>query len=114
LQKVRNWFKNHHRQVAEDEDDEGEGADKCLMTTWTVRKVVKEMMNDEIDAKIKEEDPNVVAGSAGYIQLYQYCWSQVEKGLSDAERLKLDKLAAKWNREGTNHVVQARCVVSNL
>jgi hypothetical protein len=113
LQKVNNWFKNHRRQLAED-DDEVEGADRRLMTTWTVRKVVKELMSDEIDARIKRKNPNVVAGTAGYIQLYQSCWTQVEAGLSQAKRLELERLAAKWNREGTDHVVQARCVVLTL
>jgi hypothetical protein len=113
LQKVSNWFKNHRRQVAED-DDEVEGADRRLKTTWTVRKVVKELMSDEIDAKIKRKNPNLVAGTAGYIQLYQLCWSEVDEGLTPAKRIELETLAAKWNREGTDHTVQARCVVLTL
>jgi hypothetical protein len=84
------------------------------MTTWTVRKVVKELMSDDIDAKIKRKNPNLVAGTAGYIQLYQSCWTQVEAGLSHAKKLELERLAAKWNREGTDHAVQARCVVLTL
>lgn len=96
----------------EEDEDEVEEADRRLMTTWTVRKVVKELMSEEIDAKIKEENPSLVAGGPGYIQLYQSCWSQVEEGLSTAKRLEFQKLATKWNREGADHKVQAKCVIS--
>jgi hypothetical protein len=113
LQKISNWFKNHRRQLAEDDDVVEEG-DRRLMTTWTVRKVVKELMSDEIDTRIKKRNPNLVAGSQGYIQLYQACWSEVEEGLSKAKRLELQNIAVKWNKKGADHKVQARCVLSGF
>ena len=69
-------------------------------------------MSDEIDARIKKKNPNLVAGSRGYIQLYQACWSEVEEGLGKAKRLELQRLALKWNKEGADYKVQARYVSS--
>jgi hypothetical protein len=110
---VNNWFKNHRRQAVEEEDGVDVG-DRRLMTSWTVRKVVKEVLGDEIDARIKKKNPNCVAGTAAYIQLYQSCWSEVHKGLSAERRREFEQMALKWNKEGTDRGVQARSVVRKL
>jgi hypothetical protein len=106
------WTIPAYTEILKRDDDVLEEGDRRLMTTWTVRKVVKELMSDEIDARIKKKNSNLVAGSQGYIQLYQACWSQVEEGLSKEKRLELQNLALKWNKEGADYKVQARCVSS--
>ena len=110
IKKIINWFNNHRKTSADKEDVED--SDKRILTTWTVRKIVKELMEDEIDAVIKQRDPNCRAGTKDYIKLYQRAWTEVEKGLSEEKRREYENLAEEWNREGTTLAVKARLVIS--
>jgi hypothetical protein len=108
VKKITNWFNNHRKTTSDKEDVED--SDKRVITTWTVRKIVKELMEDDIDAVIKRKNPNCRAGTKDYIMLYQAAWTQVEKGLSQDKRREYEQMAQEWNRDGTTLAVKARLV----
>ena len=107
---IINWFNNHGKTT--DDKEDVEDSDKCMVTTWTVCKIVKELMEDDINAIIKQQNPNCHAGTKDYIMLYQRAWTEVEKGLSEEKRREYEKLVEEWNREGTTLAVKARLVIS--
>jgi hypothetical protein len=107
LQKVGIWFQNHR--------DKNTGvksttADGRLVTTWTLRKVVKKEMLEEINEVILNKDPLAHPGSVKYLKHLQDSITEVMNGLSKEQVVKFEALVAAWNADGVEPDVQAQYV----
>jgi hypothetical protein len=66
---------------------------------WTLRKVVKEKLGQDIDDKVTEMS-GAVSGTPEYLAAYPRAWTHIVDNLSEEEKEKFEELAEKWNKAG--------------
>jgi hypothetical protein len=76
---------------------------------WTLRRVVKEKLADEID-ELTEQLSGATKGTSRYISFYPSAWTQVEQGLSEKVKKEFENLAEKWNKAGPPKELQQKYV----
>ena len=106
FQKIGTWFQNNRE--AKGASRPKAGPDARLVTTWTVRKVVKEQHSAELNALVLQLDPTALPGTKGYMRHVQPCLTQMVKGLSEAEVREFAALAEEWNEAGVDMEKQAK------
>lgn len=114
--KVSTWFQNYQQRSQNHKSKKSKtskpGQDGRSALTWTIRKVVQEKFQEEIDALILEEDPEATRGSPGYIRLLHHTVSEFIKGLSKEKQQEYDNIAKERNAEGVDPEIQAQWVQS--
>jgi hypothetical protein len=75
---------------------------------WTVRKVVREKMSDEVDAVVLSKDPGARRGTKDYLTLVQDCLTTVMEGLSEEKLTEFAEIANLRNAEGVDVEIQAK------
>lgn len=108
-QSVDTWFQNNRPQK-QTRRSKSNRADGRASTTWTVHKLVKELMPDAIADIIAQDYPEHVSGTKEYFGIYPKCWSKAVKALSEEKTLELQELADKQNSEGVADSVKAKPV----
>jgi hypothetical protein len=111
LKKVTVWFQNAHqrRQDGKSKTSKTSG-DARAATTWTVRKVVKEAMADELNALILKKDSSAHPGTQGYLTLVQKCLTVLVEGLSPEKKRRFEEVATLRNSVGVEPDLKAKCV----
>jgi hypothetical protein len=109
LKKVLVWFQNC-QQRKKDQPTKKKSNDARSAMTWTVRKVVKEQMSDEVDALVLEKDPRATRGSKNYLTLVQDCLTEVIEGLSKEKVKEFADLADLRNTVGVDPDLKAKSV----
>jgi hypothetical protein len=75
---------------------------------WDLRRVVKEMMDEEIDAEAKRMSNGAKKGDERYLKVYQSAWSEVVESLDEEKREELTELAQIWNEAGPDPELQRK------
>jgi hypothetical protein len=109
FKKVLVWFQNC-QQRKKDQTTKKKSNDARSAVSWTVHKVVKEQMSDEVDALVLEKDPRAIRGSKDYLTLVQDCLTEVIKGLSKEKVKEFADLADLWNAVGVDPDLKAKWV----
>jgi hypothetical protein len=110
FQKVLVWFQNSQQRKKDQAPRKKKTAvlDSRSALAWTVRKVVREKMSDDVDAAILEKDPGAKRGTKDYLMLVQDCLTSVIEGLSKEQLKEYADLADVRNAEGVDVELKAK------
>jgi hypothetical protein len=112
IQKILVWFQNSQQRKKDQTPRKKSklALDGRSALAWTVRKVVREKMSDEVDALVLEQDPGAKRGSKDYLTLVQDCITTVIEGLSKEKLKEFSDLADLRNAEGVDVDLKAKWV----
>jgi hypothetical protein len=115
FKKVLVWFQNSQQRK---KDQAPRKKNKPVLDgrsalAWTVRKVVREKMSDEVDAVVLAKDPGAKRGTTDYLILVQDCLTSVIEGLSKEKLKEFADLADLRNAEGVDVDLKAKWVQLN-
>jgi hypothetical protein len=111
FQKVLVWFQNTQQRKKDKASKKSMvSRDGRAAMTWTLRKVVKEQMSDEVDALVLKKNPEARRGTKDYLVLVQDCLTTLIDGLSKEKKKELTSLAEEWNSTGVDPDIKAKSV----
>lgn len=109
LQKVTVWFQNAHQRRQEGNAKTSRAtSDRRDATTWTVRKLVKEQKEDELNALILKEDSSAHPGTKSYLKHVQKCLTVLVDALSKTETTEFEGVVAERNIAGVDSALKAK------
>ena len=111
FQKVLVWFQNTLQRKKDKASKKFMvSRDGRAALNWTLRKVVKEQMSDEVDALVLKKNPDAKRGTKDYLVLVQDCLTTFIDGLSKEKQEELTALAEEWNSMGVDPDIKAKSV----
>jgi hypothetical protein len=114
LKKVVVWFQNSHQKTRESTKTTKVTRDGRIATNWTVRKVAKEAMSDELNALVLARDSTAHPGTTDYLKHVQDCLTDLVKGLSKKQAQDFAEVAALRNRVGVDPGLKAKWVLPTI
>jgi len=111
LKKVHVWFQNSHSKTNQSSKTTKPTCDGRVATIWTLRKVVKDKMSDELNALILTKDSSAHPGTTQYLTLLQQCLTNLINSLSKERTQEFEDLATLRNSVGVDGDLKAKWVL---
>jgi hypothetical protein len=110
LQKVLVWFQNNHQKAKLSTSSTKARHDGRAAITWTARRVAKEALSAELDARILTKDSSATRGTGSYLTHHNHCLTELMNGLSEQQVERFEGVAHLRNTVGVDPILKAKYV----